>query len=230
MVGTPAYLAPEQLRGMPLDARVDIHAMGVVLFEMLTGARPWKSETASVYAEILEHRPPPIHLLSAQIPQGLSEIVARALAKDPAARFARASDMRVSLEPFVGASGANVSAPTYLGGLGAETGAWRPAQHSSSPPQTLGTSTFGRPPTVPPQGMPPTVGMLPRTVGMVPRTIDSAPMLAPTQAMGSGGYPAGMWARPAADGVGPYASLIFIGLVTIGAVTLDRLSRRREAT
>ena len=153
VVGTPAYLAPEQLRGMPLDPRVDIHAMGIVLFEMLTGARPWRSDTASVYAEILEYHPPPLHTLAPNIPPELSQIVERALAKDPAARFARASDMRMALEPFLGR---NVSMPpTIMGGIGS-TG-----------------STVGM--------VPPTVGMPPSTAGYAPSAFTGyAPSFAPT--------------------------------------------------
>jgi serine/threonine protein kinase len=119
VVGTPAYLAPEQLRGLPLDPRVDIHAMGVVLFEMLTGARPWRSDTGSIYAEILERQPPPVHTLTPNIPAGLSEIVQRALAKDPVHRFQRAADMRAALESFASQNAA--APPTIMGGLASVT-------------------------------------------------------------------------------------------------------------
>jgi serine/threonine-protein kinase len=128
VVGTPAYLAPEQLRGVPLDGRVDIHAMGVVLFEMLTGTRPWQAGGASVYAEILERHPPPVHLLVPGIPPALSQIVLRALAKDPAARFARADDMRAALEPFIDATTAPAP-PTVMGSLAGTP----PTAYGSSP-------------------------------------------------------------------------------------------------
>lgn len=179
VVGTPAYLAPEQLRGLAFDARVDIHAMGIVLFEMLTGSKPWRSDTASIYAEILERQPPPVHTLSPNVPPGLSQIVQRALAKDPAARFARASDMRAALEPFVGAVPS--MPPTIMGGLGAGTGTWgsahgpasTPLVHAAPPPSTLGS--------LPPawSGVPPTLGGVPPTLGMVPPTVEARPSFAP---------------------------------------------------
>jgi serine/threonine protein kinase len=194
VVGTPAYLAPEQLRGMPLDARVDIHAMGIVLFEMLTGARPWRSDTGSIYAEILERQPPPIHTLAPNIPPALSQIVERALAKDPAARFQRAADMRAALEAFA-ANSANMPA-TVMGGL------------SSS------TNTFGGvAPTI--GGVAPTIGNVPPTMGMTPPPYSapygfqpassmypSAPTLPPTA---SGGYPIPMHMQTAPIAAQPRA-------------------------
>jgi eukaryotic-like serine/threonine-protein kinase len=115
VLGTPAYLAPEQVRGFAIDARVDIHAMGVVLYEMLAGRRPYQGQGPEFYAEILERVPAPLHQTAPHVPYALSQIVARALAKDPAARFARAADMRVALDPFAG----NPSAlpPTVVGGF-----------------------------------------------------------------------------------------------------------------
>jgi serine/threonine protein kinase len=122
MLGTPAYLAPEQLRGFPADARVDIHAMGVVLFEMIAGRRPWQAEGPGFLIEIIERIPPLLHEIAPQTPPALSQVVARALAKDPAARFARADDLRLALEPFVGR--ALSLPPTVVGGLSPATATW----------------------------------------------------------------------------------------------------------
>ncbi|MGH2543743.1 MAG: serine/threonine-protein kinase, partial [Ardenticatenaceae bacterium] len=95
--GTAAYLAPEQLSGQPLDARVDVYALGVVLYEMLTGQKPFTGETAIAQAaQRLIAEPPAPHLLDPTIPQKLSEIVSIALARDPAERFS-------SVEAFAGA-------------------------------------------------------------------------------------------------------------------------------
>jgi serine/threonine protein kinase len=196
VLGTPAYLAPEQLRGLPIDARADIHAMGVVLFEMLAGRRPWQSQGPSVYAEILERVPPPLHEIAPQVPVAVSQIVARALAKDPAARFARAADMRAALEPFVGPA---MSQPaTILAGRWSSTDSTGPAYSHAAP------SSFGPPQTgfgtAPPQtgygagqpqtgyGIPPRVGMAPAvaaTHGMVSPTVDyrSTAPLAPSGAL-----------------------------------------------
>jgi serine/threonine-protein kinase len=170
VLGTPAYLAPEQLRGEPLDARVDIHAMGVVLFEMLTGARPWRADAGSIFVEILEGRPPPVHLLVPAIPEELSRIVARALAKAPSDRFARASDMRMALEPFADTTASRPS--TVIGGLGVETGALRGPERLPISAPTMGTadpSPFG--------GAPVAAGAAPPT--LAPATIDGPSRYAP---------------------------------------------------
>ncbi len=171
VLGTPAYLAPEQLRGLPIDARADIHAMGVVLFEMLAGRRPWNNrinQGPSVYAEILERVPPLLHEVAPQVPLAVSQIVARALAKDPAARFPRATDMRAALEPFVGNP---MSQPaTIVAGNWSGTDTTGPG-HSQAAPSTLAQAQTG-------YGVAPTVGMPPSlapTFGMVPPTVDQVP-------------------------------------------------------
>ena len=135
VLGTPAYLAPEQLRGNPVDARADIHALGVVLFEMLSGARPWQATGPAIYAEILERQPPLLHAIAPHVPPALAQIVARALAKDPAARFQRASDLRDALEPFAGSS-ASAPATVAAGSAPAPStvGAWPSSNVVALPP------------------------------------------------------------------------------------------------
>jgi hypothetical protein len=100
LLGTPAYLSPEQLRGQEADARTDQHAVGVVLFEMLTGARPWRSHAIELLVEIAQQVPPLAHELAPHVPPALSSIIARALAKNPSARFANADELRQALAPF----------------------------------------------------------------------------------------------------------------------------------
>ncbi len=98
VLGTPLYMAPEQLRGERADARSDIHAVGVVLFEMLTGRRPFGTTSQGLLTEVLAHVPPPVRQLAPATPQAMSDAVARALSKDPAARFGRASEMAQALQ------------------------------------------------------------------------------------------------------------------------------------
>ncbi|MCW5812900.1 MAG: protein kinase [Labilithrix sp.] len=110
-LGTPSYMAPEQLRGQPADARSDIHAVGVVLFEMLTGARPWRGANAPALPfEIIEHVPPPLDALVPATPRALAAAVARALEKDPSVRFVTAAEMAQTLQATLPTSWSAVKA------------------------------------------------------------------------------------------------------------------------
>jgi len=91
--GKLAYMAPEQLRGSKLDGRADIYSMGVVLYEMLTGKRPFTSVGASVIPDALAGAFPRPSLLRPDLPQPLEDIVMSAMAVDPRDRFNEASVM-----------------------------------------------------------------------------------------------------------------------------------------
>jgi TolB-like protein/Tfp pilus assembly protein PilF len=96
VLGTAAYMAPEQARGRPVDQRADVFAFGVVLYEMLTGERPFRGATGTdVLAAILKDEPA---ALPATVPQPAAEVVARCLAKDPDRRYQRAGEIRAALE------------------------------------------------------------------------------------------------------------------------------------
>lgn len=103
MVGTPGYMAPEQIRGGAVDGRTDLYAIGVILFELLTGARPFHGSTPFVVAQA--HVTQPVPHLPAGFPPALDAVIARALAKTPEARFATASEMRAALREASPASG-----------------------------------------------------------------------------------------------------------------------------
>ena len=99
VVGTPAYLAPEQARGGVIDHRADIFGFGAVLYEMLAGASPFRASTlADTLIAILRDPAPPLPRDVAAAAPGLVPIVRRCLEKDPQARFQSAGDLRVALE------------------------------------------------------------------------------------------------------------------------------------
>jgi len=99
IVGTVAYMSPEQAEGKPVDPRSDIFSLGVVLHEMATGQRPFKGDTnVSVISSIIKDTPPPITDTNPDLPADLARIVRRCLAKSPDRRYQTAADLRNELE------------------------------------------------------------------------------------------------------------------------------------
>ena len=94
IVGTPDYMAPEQMLGEEVTERTDLYAMGVVLFECLTGRRPFDANTAmAMIAKVLREEPPDPASLNPEIPPAFARLVLRLLAKDPAQRPASATEL-----------------------------------------------------------------------------------------------------------------------------------------
>jgi eukaryotic-like serine/threonine-protein kinase len=99
VIGTAAYMSPEQAEGRQVDERSDIFSLGVVLFEMATGQRPFTGDTsASVIASILRDAPQAVTAIRPQLPAELARIVRRCLVKDPEHRYQTAKDLRNDLE------------------------------------------------------------------------------------------------------------------------------------
>src|SRR5499427_4672000 len=97
-LGTPNYMSPEQVSGAPVDGRSDIFSLGVVLYELLTGRKPFQGDnlTAISYKIVHEDFTPPAEL-SPEVPPEFNPIVARAMAKDPWNRYQRGKDMALAL-------------------------------------------------------------------------------------------------------------------------------------
>lgn len=94
VLGSPRYMAPEQILNAPVDARTDVFALGVVLYEMLAGKDPFEGSTIpAVMHKVLHVTPTPPTSFNPDVPTALDAIVMRALAKDPQERFQRAKDL-----------------------------------------------------------------------------------------------------------------------------------------
>ncbi|MBL8289965.1 MAG: serine/threonine protein kinase [Rubrivivax sp.] len=105
LLGTPAYMSPEQLRGLPADGRADLWAAGVMLSEMLVGRNPFAGATAlEVTRNALTVEPPPVSALVPGLPPSLDAVLARSLAKDRDLRFHEAADFAAELVRAVAAA------------------------------------------------------------------------------------------------------------------------------
>jgi serine/threonine-protein kinase len=112
-LGTPSYMSPEQVQGLTLDGRSDIFSLGTVLYEVLSGERAFQGETLStIIYRILHEEPIPLRQLNPAFPEALETCLQKALAKDPGARFARATDLARDLR--TAAEGKTVSAPADI--------------------------------------------------------------------------------------------------------------------
>ena len=100
-MGTPAYMAPEQIKGQPHDQRSDQFAFGIVFYQMLTGVRPFEGRSVgAVCSEILTAQPVPPSEHNPAVPPALDRVIARCLAKNPQDRFASCEELARSLYPF----------------------------------------------------------------------------------------------------------------------------------
>ena len=108
VLGTPSYMSPEQIMGLPVDGRTDLFSAGVILYQFLTGERPFAGSATTTMQKVLKEDPMPPSILNVLAPAGMDAVVRKALAKRPEERFQSAAE-------FAAAIRAAAPAPTPLG-------------------------------------------------------------------------------------------------------------------
>jgi serine/threonine-protein kinase len=231
MLGSPLYMSPEQLRSSKsVDHRADIWAIGVIMFELLTGELPFGGENlGELFAAILENDAPSIRLKSPEVPEGLERIVLKCLQRRPEHRYDNVTQIIADLAPFEGA-GAGLMATAYLA-----------PPHGFGPPQGAPQGpSFGAITPNPPLQQPPgpqTGPGIPPYGAVTPSGL-ARPAQGGTVAMGRGTN--GGWQSTGSDQLpkskGPIlflagaAVLLFIGAIAIGAVIVGKNRGTTTAT
>jgi eukaryotic-like serine/threonine-protein kinase len=111
MLGTPAYMSPEQFRGEAADARTDVYSAGVLLYQLLTGERPFEGGLTAIMHKVLNTEPPVPSALAGTVPPAVDAVVRQAMAKRPQDRFASASAFAEALRAAVVQAAAPAAAP-----------------------------------------------------------------------------------------------------------------------
>lgn len=176
-LSSPEYIAPERVLGLACDTRVDIYALGVMIFALLSGVQPFRAATPlDIALQRLQQATPPIHEICPDVPEAFDLVIGRALERDPARRFQSAGELVVAFERVIKARNAASVSPTN--------------QFTPNTPATLAPA--GQPSPDAQMTMPPTVNWFDEQVTpsgrwqVAPpigaermRTLDSAPPAAP---------------------------------------------------
>jgi serine/threonine-protein kinase len=101
LIGTPTYMAPEQVRSRDIDTRTDIYSLGVIMYEMFTGRPPYVGEDMAVLFQHVEGNPVPPRQVNPDLPPALEEIILKAMAVDPGQRFQSFDELRKNLIGFI---------------------------------------------------------------------------------------------------------------------------------
>jgi serine/threonine-protein kinase len=161
--GTPHYMAPEQIRGAEVDERVDIYAVGAILYELLTGRSPFPGRNPTeVMTSVMLRPPKPIRAYVRSLPASLESLVRRCLAKDPRARPATAADLEREVSAFAAPKRKHLPTPPP-----------RVRKKSEPVPLVRRASPSSRPPFDPTQSFPPLTHSEP--MPLVPKATPEGP-------------------------------------------------------
>ena len=117
-VGSLYYMSPEQVKGEPVDARSDLYSVGVSLYEMVTGERPFQADSSySLMAAQIQKAPRPPIELRPDLPQGVNQLILMALQKEPAKRFQSADSFRTALQSVLASLGVSAPSPAAYAGM-----------------------------------------------------------------------------------------------------------------
>ena len=182
--GKFSYMSPEQLMGQPVDGRTDVYAMGVILFELLTGGRPWSGPTEPALINKILHEAPPIpRERNPALPQAMNDLILRALEKNPADRFASAEEMSLELERFITQNGQQLTT-SQVGAFvqelfGPEAAALPSGSTGSNPSLPRATASMGKAGAAAPPEDPTAVLTTPISTGARQRVHALATAMAP---------------------------------------------------
>jgi len=212
-VGTIGYMSPEQIQGMDVDHRADIFSLGVLLYEMASGALPFKGvHDAAIMYEIVNVQPPPPSEIKNSVPAELDRIIGKCLAKDRDDRYQSARDIAVDLKILRKQSGSGISSGTAGGMQRPASSGSRPAIPQPAAPSSGAVET--QPSGVTSSGVQPT-GADPRGSGITPPP-NRKPLMLAVAAFVIFALAAVLWFFTKGDSSSMIASMVVLPFENVG--------------